>query len=111
MIHALAVSLLLAAAATPAKPSPVAELYKVHCQACHMVDGDSPLEPMNFVDTAWKHGSAPAKIAAVIADGVPGSAMLPFKSKLTPAQVRALAAHVRAFDKSLKPAAPPVKQK
>jgi mono/diheme cytochrome c family protein len=109
MNQALAALLLVlpahAAADAPAKPPPVAEVYKTHCQSCHMADGDSPLEPLNFVDAFWKHGSTPAKVAAVIADGVPGSAMLAFKDKLTAAQVRALAAYVRAFDKKLKPAA------
>ena len=104
MIQVLAASLLTIAAAAPDKAA-VAELYKTHCQACHMADGDSPLEPLNFVDGTWKHGSAPAKVGAIIADGAPGTAMLPFKEKLTPAEVKALAAYVRAFDKKLKPAA------
>ena len=104
MIQALAAFLMIAAAA-PEKAPPVAEVYKTHCQSCHMADGDSPLEPLNFVDSLWKHGSAPAKVAGVIADGVPGTAMLAFNAKLTPAEVRALAAYVRAFDKSLKPSA------
>jgi mono/diheme cytochrome c family protein len=110
MILVLAASLMAmaadGAAAKPpaAKPSATAALYKTHCQSCHMVDGDSPLEVMNFVDDAWKHGSDPAKVAAVIAKGVPGTAMLEFGSKLKPAEVRALAAYVRAFDKTLKPA-------
>jgi cytochrome c oxidase cbb3-type subunit III len=100
MVLALAASLLIAGAE---KAAPTAEVYKTHCQSCHMADGDSPLPPLNFVDGEWKHGSAPAKVAAVIADGVPGTAMLPFESKLTPAEVRALAGYVRAFDKRLKP--------
>ena len=103
MIQALAASLLMLAAAAAEKPPPVAEVYKKHCQSCHMADGDSPLEPLNFVDRLWKHGSTPSKVAGVIADGVPGTAMLPFKAKVTPAEVRALAVYVRAFDKSLKP--------
>jgi mono/diheme cytochrome c family protein len=103
MIQALAATLLAMAAEAPAKAPPVAEVYRTHCQSCHMADGDSPLEPLNFVDGLWKHGSAPAKVAGVIADGVPGTAMLAFDSKLTPAEVRALAAYVRAFDKRLKP--------
>jgi mono/diheme cytochrome c family protein len=105
MIQALAASLLMVAAAATEKAPPVAEVYKTHCQSCHMADGDSPLEPLNFVDGLWKHGSTPTKVAGVIAEGVPGTAMLPFNAKLTPAQVRALAAYVRAFDKSLKPPA------
>lgn len=103
MIQLLAASWLLLAADGPAKPPATAELYKTHCQSCHMADGDSPLEPLNFVDGAWKHGSAPAKVAEVIAKGAPGTAMLPFDSKLTPAETRALAAYVRAFDKKLGP--------
>jgi mono/diheme cytochrome c family protein len=95
----LALTLALAAGA----PTPVAEVYKTHCQSCHMVDGNSPLEPMNFADGVWKHGTTTAKIAAVIADGVPGTAMLPFKAKLTPAEVKALAAYVRTFDPKLGP--------
>ena len=103
MIQALAASFLMVAAAATEKAPPVAEVYKTHCQACHMADGNSPLEPLNFVDSLWKHGSAPARVSGVIADGVPGTAMLPFNAKLTPAEVRALAAYVRAFDKKLKP--------
>ena len=107
MLQALAASLWLAAPA----PAAVVELYKTHCQQCHMVDGDSPLPPMNFTDGIWKHGSAPARVAEVIADGVPGTAMLSFGAKLTPAEVRALAAYVRAFDKKLKTSAKPAKKK
>ena len=98
----LAATVLAVAAAAPEKV-PVAEVYRTHCQVCHMVDGNSPLEPMNFADGVWKHGSTPAQVAAIITNGAPGTAMLPFKDKVTPAQVRALAAYVRAFDPKLAP--------
>jgi mono/diheme cytochrome c family protein len=96
-------ALVLAAAATAADKVPVAEVYKTHCQACHMADGNSPLEPMNFADGIWKHGSTPAAVAGIIANGAPDTAMKPFKDKLTPAEIRALAAYVRAFDPKLAP--------
>ena len=99
----LAATLLAVAAAAPEKV-PVADVYKAHCQVCHMVDGNSPLPQMNFADGEWKHGPAAAKLAEVIANGVPGSAMLPFKAKLKPAEIRALAEYVRAFDPKLAPA-------
>jgi mono/diheme cytochrome c family protein len=90
----------------PAKaPDAIAELYKTKCQICHMVDGNSPLEPMNFADGKWKHGSKPAEVAKVIEDGVPATAMLPFKEQLTAAEITKLAAYVRAFDPALKPGA------
>jgi mono/diheme cytochrome c family protein len=96
----------LAADAPPAKAPAVdaAELYKARCQACHMAEGNSPIEDMNFVDGKWKHGSKPAEVIATITEGAPGTAMLPFKEQLTPAEIKALAAYVRAFDKSLAPA-------
>lgn len=98
----------LASAAGPAsagKPSAATvELYKAKCQACHMADGAAPLEMMNLADDKWKHGSSPAAVAKVIAEGVPASAMVPFNDQLTPGQVADLAAYVRSFDKTLKSA-------
>ena len=108
MIQALAASLFVIAAGPAGTPA--ADLYKTHCQVCHMVDGNSPLEPMNFADGVWKHGTTVAALAAVIAKGVPGTAMLPFEAKLTPVEVRALAAYVRAFDPKLKAPSKPRKK-
>lgn len=81
------------------------EIYKTKCQSCHMPDGNAPLEMMNLSDANWKHGSTPAAIQKVITEGVPNTAMLPFSAQLTPAEIKALAAYVRSFDKTLKPAA------
>ena len=100
---ACASALAAATSASPQDPSPQ-DLYRAKCQACHMADGNSPLEPMNFADGVWKHGSKAQEIAKVIEEGVPGTAMLPFKSQLTPEQIAALAEYVRSFDKNLKPA-------
>ena len=95
----------VAAAADPArKPSAATlDLYKTKCQSCHMPDGNAPLEPMNLADDKWKHGGSQREVARVIAEGVPQSAMLPFKAQLSPAQVAALAAYVRSFDKTQNP--------
>ena len=94
-----------ALAASGGKPSEATvQLYKAKCQACHMADGAAPLEPMNLADGKWVHGSSPEAVAKVISDGVPPTAMLPFKAQLTPAQIADLAAYVRSFDKTLKPA-------
>jgi mono/diheme cytochrome c family protein len=112
--HALAAAVLLslaavppATAAAPYKPTEeTLELYKAKCGQCHMPDGNSPLEPLNFVDGIWKHGDSVKAIAVVINDGVQGSAMLPFKSQVTPEQAEALARYVRSFDKKPIKAAP-----
>jgi cytochrome c oxidase cbb3-type subunit 3 len=94
-----------ATAGAAGKPSPATvEIYKAKCLSCHMADGAAPLDMMNLADDKWKHGSSPAAVAKVIAEGVPSSAMLAFKTQLTPAQIADLAAYVRSFDKTLKPA-------
>jgi mono/diheme cytochrome c family protein len=90
----------VAAATEP--PAATLELYRVKCASCHMADGSSPLEPLNFTDAKWTHGSRPQEVAKVIAEGVPGTAMLAFKAQLSPKEVADLAAYVRSFDKSLK---------
>jgi cytochrome c oxidase cbb3-type subunit 3 len=90
-----------------------ADLYKTTCQACHMADGNAALEPMNFADGKWRHGSSVKEVAATITNGVPGTAMMPFKTRFSEKEILALAKYVRAFDKSLKaePAAAGTKTK
>jgi mono/diheme cytochrome c family protein len=115
-VLALAVALLGAASAnalaqTPAPAGAVpdeartVELYKQTCLACHMADGNAAMEPMNFVDGKWRHGSSVKEIAKVISEGVPGTAMMPFKTRFNEQEILALAKYVRAFDKTLKPEA------
>jgi cytochrome c oxidase cbb3-type subunit 3 len=91
----------LAGAADVYKPSEATlELYKAKCQQCHMADGNSPLEPLNFADGKWIHGDKIEDIAKIISEGAPGTAMLPFNSQLTPEEIQALARYVRSFDKT-----------
>lgn len=78
------------------------DLYRSKCQPCHLADGNSPLEPMDFSDGKWTHGSKPEEVAKVITEGVATTAMLPFKAQLTAAEIADLAAYVRSFDKTLK---------
>jgi mono/diheme cytochrome c family protein len=82
---------------------PAADLYKTTCQPCHMADGNAALEPMNLADGKWRHGTSTKEIAATIANGVQGTAMMPFKTRFSEKEILALAKHVRAFDKTLKP--------
>lgn len=81
---------------------PVAELYKTKCATCHMADGNSAIEMMNLADGKWKHGTTQKQLAAVIREGVPGTAMVSFKSQLSEQEILALAKYVRGFDKKLK---------
>ena len=92
-----------AADAGPRGSAAAIENYKTKCQSCHMPEGQAPLEPMNLADDKWKNGSSQREISKVISEGIPATAMLPFKAQLTPAEIADLAAYVRSFDKTLKP--------
>jgi len=83
------------------------ELFNTHCQICHGAGGTgSPLMAGSaFVGRKWKHGTTPQAITATITNGVPQTAMLPFKGRLTPDEIAALATLVRSYDKKLKPVA------
>jgi len=83
---------------------PAAELYKTTCQPCHMADGNAALEPMNFADGKWIHGTTPKQLALVITNGVPGTAMMSFKERFSDQEILGLAKFVMAFDKTHKAA-------
>jgi len=81
-----------------------ATLFRVHCQMCHGASGKALIPEMAFVGRKkWKHGTKSADMVKVITDGVKGTPMMPFKSKLTADQIKALARYVRAFDTRLPP--------
>ena len=87
---------------TAAEVASAEEAYKTKCAVCHTPDGNSPIEQMNFADGVWKHGSTTKDVMKTIADGVPGTAMMSFKTQFTPGEIAALAKKVRGFDKKLK---------
>jgi mono/diheme cytochrome c family protein len=79
-----------------------AQLYKDNCFACHQ-DGDSQIMPnMSFKDGVWVHGSSVKEVVNTITNGsTTNPAMMPFKDRLTAAQIEALAKYVRQFDPKL----------
>lgn len=78
-------------------------LYRKLCEPCHGRDGKAPDPTMGFVARTWKHGTTTAEITKTIRTGVPATAMLPFKGKLTEPEMAALAGYVRSLDPRLKP--------
>jgi mono/diheme cytochrome c family protein len=93
----------------PAKAKPTGaqqkalENYQTICQPCHGAKGNSPMPTMSLVDRDWKQGTSTAEIARTIAEGIPGTAMLPNKNKLSKEEILELAKLVRTFDPKLKP--------
>ena len=99
-----------AASAQSARPTtnrPAEELYVQNCQMCHMPDGNAAIKQMNFADGEWIHGTTIKQLVKVVTDGVPATAMMSFKDRLSDQEILALVKFVRAFDKKLaaKPAA------
>lgn len=90
------------AKSTPEEIAAAEEIYKTKCSVCHAADGNSPLPNMSFTDGVWRHGSTVPELVTTISNGVPGTAMMPFKTQLSEGEIVALARKVRTFDKKLK---------
>ena len=73
---------------------------------CHMPDGNAAIKQMNFADGEWIHGTTIKQQVKVVTDGVPGTAMMSFKDRLSDQEILALVKLVRAFDKKLAAAGP-----
>ncbi len=73
---------------------PAADLYQMHCAACHGVDlGGGLGSALN--DDSWAHGDSDAEIAAVIADGLPGGEMAGFSEVLSAPEIRSLVIYIQ----------------
>jgi mono/diheme cytochrome c family protein len=92
---------LAAQEAAKAADAKAEEIYKQKCIVCHAADGNSPLPNMSFADGVWKHGSSVKEVVKTINDGVPGTAMMPFKGQFSAQEIQALARYVRKFDPKL----------
>ena len=90
-----------AQAARPTTNRPAQELYVQNCQMCHMPDGNAAIKQMNFADGEWIHGTTIKEQVKVVTDGVPATAMMSFKDRLSDQEILALVKYVRAFDKKL----------
>jgi mono/diheme cytochrome c family protein len=97
---------IIAAQAAPVPREKAVELYTTNCQVCHGPEGKgTPLmQGSAFLGRKWKHGTTQAAMVKTITNGVQGTMMLPFKDKLSAAEIAALASLVRSYDKKPKPA-------
>ena len=92
-------------AAAAAEASSAAQTYAEQCAFCHGAKGggdgaaSSMLtpRPTRFVDAAYWKSADRKKLAGTIAAGKPGTAMVPFASKLSSAQIEGLVAYLESF--------------
>jgi mono/diheme cytochrome c family protein len=77
-------------------------LYHQRCISCHGATGkgDGPIAasldgvaPGDLSDDRWKHGDRPEQVIDVIARGVTGTSMAPWKGEFDDDQIRAVAAY------------------
>ena len=89
---------LLALAADEAEAAAGAELFGVYCVPCHDAQGQGKvgLGP-NLTDRFWIHGGAPLDIHRTVSEGVPGTAMMSWRSPLGPESVRRAVVHVMSL--------------
>jgi cbb3-type cytochrome c oxidase subunit III len=81
------------------------QVYEKNCTSCHgatgLGDGKMGTElnpkPSNLADSEWKHGSSDGEIFAVIKEGVKGTGMKSFNSKLTEHQIWDVINYVRTL--------------
>jgi mono/diheme cytochrome c family protein len=101
----LLLAALLLPAAAPADDG--RQMYGKKCLACHALDGsgDKPLGKKMGVPDLRATKLTQAEIERVISEG--RGKMLPYKEKITPEQIAAIAAHVREGFPQPPPAAPP----
>lgn len=77
-------------------------VYKTRCVICHNAEGRSPNERMRLSDDEWKHGGKPEEIQKVVAEGVKGTAMMGFKNRLNPNDIKAVTAYVMDLSEKAK---------
>ena len=116
---AFALSLVLAQVPTPApapqvaRPPDAKELYvKMKCAFCHGEDGKGDTEKgrklraADFTSAKFQKHTTDKEMVDAITNGIKnkkGAVLMPaFKSKLTPEEVQALVAYVRAFGAAAK---------
>jgi len=82
--------------------NPAAGMYTERCAACHGTVEAAGRAP-NLFDDQWTRAKDDEGIAAVIADGVPQTEMIPFKALLTDPQIWQLVAYLRTQGANAKP--------
>ena len=74
--------------------NPAVPVYAQYCAGCHgpTLQGGAAT---SLIDDEWKHGADDPAITRTIADGVPGTPMIAFKTILDELQIRQLVYYIR----------------
>ncbi len=86
------------------------QLYEKNCASCHghtgkgdgLMGEELDPKPADLTTGSWKHGSSDGEIFTVIKDGVKGTGMKGFNSKLTTRQMWDVVNYVRSLGTAAK---------
>ncbi len=88
---------LAAAFADPGNLSRGQKIFAEKCLACHGAKGEGGIGP-NLTDAYWINGnSGMAFLMKMVAEGVPDKGMPPWNTLLDPAEILAVASHVKSL--------------
>lgn len=80
------------------------EFFESQCAICHKADGGGLAGP-NLTDEYWRNGGSVSDIYKVIKNGVQGTAMIPWDSKLNPIRLRNVTSYVMSLQGTNPPGA------
>lgn len=79
--------------------SSAADLYKSKCSMCHGLDGKgyTAIHTPDFTSAKWQAQHTDEQLKSAIENGVKGTSMPAWRSKLTAAQINSLVAYIRSL--------------
>ena len=76
-----------------------AEIFRAQCSMCHGVEGKgySAIKTPDFTDSKWQAAHGDKELLDAIENGVPDTAMVAFKGKLSHEQIEAMLKYIRSL--------------
>ncbi len=102
-VAALVLIIFLSAPGASHGSAPGKKIYRETCQVCHGEKGDGQTfaanvlfpPPRDFTSPASKKELSRERMIRSVTQGRPKTAMAPWKTRLTPEEIRAVVAHIR----------------
>ena len=82
-----------------AKKAEGAGIFREKCSMCHGINGKgyAAIKTPDFTDPKWQAAHTEKELLSAIENGVPGTAMVSFKGKLSAQQMQAVLMYIRSL--------------